>query len=157
ESGMPTLEEFLTNIGARHWFNQHTPGGAGYRVTYATAQGESAEPTMNLGVVDVRRVGARDVYDLTVADLHSFMANGVVVHNCIPHGGGGPGVGPIGVAAHLAPFLPNHPLNAAAGPPTGVGPVSSAPWGSAGILPISYAYIALMGGEGLTRASQVAI
>ncbi len=76
---------------------------------------------------------------------------------CIPHGGGGPGVGPIAVAAHLAPFLPNHPLESAAGPATGVGPVAAAPWGSAGILPISYAYIALMGGPGLTRASQVAI
>ncbi|MFO0845746.1 MAG: aminomethyl-transferring glycine dehydrogenase [Gemmataceae bacterium] len=76
---------------------------------------------------------------------------------CIPHGGGGPGVGPIGVAAHLAPFLPNHPLNADAGPATGVGPISAAPWGSAGILPISYAYIALMGGPGLTHATLVAI
>jgi glycine dehydrogenase len=76
---------------------------------------------------------------------------------CIPHGGGGPGVGPIGVAAHLAPFLPNHPLNDAAGPKNGVGPISAAPWGSAGILPISYAYVALMGGPGLTLASQVAI
>jgi glycine dehydrogenase len=76
---------------------------------------------------------------------------------CIPHGGGGPGVGPIGVAAHLAPFLPNHPLNPDAGPRTGVGPISAAPWGSAGILPISYAYVAMMGGPGLTRATQVAI
>jgi glycine dehydrogenase len=76
---------------------------------------------------------------------------------CIPHGGGGPGVGPIGVAAHLAPFLPNHPLNPDAGPATGVGPVAAAPWGSAGILPISYAYIALMGGPGLTLATKAAI
>src|SRR5262249_44473619 len=59
--------------------------------------------------------------------------------------------------AHLAPFLPNHPLEPAAGPATGVGPISAAPWGSAGILPISYAFIALMGGRGLTQASQVAI
>jgi glycine dehydrogenase len=76
---------------------------------------------------------------------------------CIPHGGGGPGVGPIGVAAHLAPFLPNHPLRADAGPPTGFGPVSAAPFGSALILPISYAYIRMMGAAGLTRASEVAI
>jgi glycine dehydrogenase len=75
----------------------------------------------------------------------------------IPHGGGGPGVGPICVAAHLARFLPNHPMNADAGPATGVGPIAAAPWGSAGILPIPYAYIALMGGPGLTLASQVAI
>ncbi len=76
---------------------------------------------------------------------------------CIPHGGGGPGVGPVGVRAHLAPYLPNHPLQPAAGPATGVGPVAAAPWGSAGILPISWAYLRLMGGEGLTRATQVAI
>ncbi|HVM28130.1 MAG TPA: aminomethyl-transferring glycine dehydrogenase [Mycobacteriales bacterium] len=76
---------------------------------------------------------------------------------CIPHGGGGPGVGPVAARAHLAPFLPNHPLDPAAGPETGPGPVSAAPYGSAGILPISWAYVRLMGGEGLTRATQVAV
>jgi glycine dehydrogenase len=76
---------------------------------------------------------------------------------CIPHGGGGPGVGPVAVRAHLAPYLPNHPLQPEAGPKTGVGPVSAAPWGSAGILPISWAYMRLMGGEGLKRATQVAV
>ncbi|ARZ71294.1 glycine dehydrogenase [Streptomyces albireticuli] len=76
---------------------------------------------------------------------------------CIPHGGGGPGVGPVGVRAHLAPYLPNHPLQPTAGPATGVGPISAAPWGSAGILPISWAYVRLMGGEGLKRATQVAV
>jgi len=76
---------------------------------------------------------------------------------CIPHGGGGPGVGPVGVRSHLAPYLPNHPLSEDAGPATGVGPVAAAPFGSAGILPISWAYVRLMGGAGLTRATQVAI
>ncbi|MEU8590380.1 aminomethyl-transferring glycine dehydrogenase [Streptomyces sp. NPDC048664] len=76
---------------------------------------------------------------------------------CIPHGGGGPGVGPVGVRAHLAPYLPNHPLQPAAGPETGVGPISAAPWGSAGILPISWAYVRLMGGEGLKAATQIAV
>jgi glycine dehydrogenase len=76
---------------------------------------------------------------------------------CIPHGGGGPGVGPVAVRAHLAPYLPNHPLQPAAGPETGVGPVSAAPWGSAGILPISWTYVRLMGGEGLKRATQIAV
>ncbi|QPN67395.1 aminomethyl-transferring glycine dehydrogenase [Synechococcus sp. CBW1006] len=75
---------------------------------------------------------------------------------CIPHGGGGPGVGPIGVAAHLVPFLPGHPL-AACGGTAAIGPVSAAPWGSAGILPISWMYIRMMGGAGLRRASQVAL
>jgi glycine dehydrogenase len=82
---------------------------------------------------------------------------------CIPHGGGGPGVGPVGVRAHLAPYLPGHPLRPEAGPlgrgdvDGGTGPVSGAPWGSAGILPIPWAYIRLMGGDGLTRATQVAV
>jgi glycine dehydrogenase len=76
---------------------------------------------------------------------------------CIPHGGGGPGVGPIGVAAHLAPHLPNHPLRADAGPVSGFGPVSAAPFGSAMILPISYAYVRMMGAAGLKRATEVAI
>jgi glycine dehydrogenase len=76
---------------------------------------------------------------------------------CIPHGGGGPGVGPVITRAHLAPFLPNHPFDELAGPSTGPGPVSSAPYGSASILPISWAYIRMMGGEGLTHATQVAI
>ena len=76
---------------------------------------------------------------------------------CIPHGGGGPGVGPVISRAHLAPFLPNHPMDSLAGPSTGPGPVSAAPYGSASILPISWAYIRLMGGAGLTRATQIAI
>ncbi|MDH3740609.1 MAG: aminomethyl-transferring glycine dehydrogenase [Hyphomicrobiales bacterium] len=80
---------------------------------------------------------------------------------CIPHGGGGPGVGPIGVKAHLARFLPDHSVimgvNPAAGNQQTIGQVSAAPWGSASILPISWAYIAMMGPEGLTRATEVAI
>jgi glycine dehydrogenase len=76
---------------------------------------------------------------------------------CIPHGGGGPGVGPVGVREHLVPFLPNHPLRAEAGPDSGVGPISAAPWGSAGILPISWAYIAMMGPDGLRAATEAAV
>jgi glycine dehydrogenase len=72
---------------------------------------------------------------------------------CIPHGGGGPGVGPIGVGAHLVPFLPGHPFDGDAA----VGPVSAAPFGSAGILPIPWMYLEMMGGDGLTRATIVAI
>ncbi|HLV26396.1 MAG TPA: aminomethyl-transferring glycine dehydrogenase [Gemmatimonadales bacterium] len=75
---------------------------------------------------------------------------------CIPHGGGGPGVGPIGVASHLLPYLPNHP-EVEVGGSDAHGPISSAPWGSASILPISYTYIRLMGAEGLTEATKVAI
>lgn len=75
---------------------------------------------------------------------------------CIPHGGGGPGVGPIGVAAHLVPFLPNHSVVPTSGE-SGIGAVSAAPWGSASILPISWMYIAMMGGQGLTEATEIAI
>jgi glycine dehydrogenase len=75
---------------------------------------------------------------------------------CIPHGGGGPGMGPIGVKAHLAPFLPGHPAVDGTKPQV-VGPVSAAPFGSASILTISYIYILMMGGEGLTRATEIAI
>ena len=87
--------------------------------------------------------------DVSHLNLHKTFA--------IPHGGGGPGVGPVAVRSHLAPYLPNHPLAPEAGPATGVGPVSGAPYGSASILPISWAYVRLMGGAGLTRATQVAI
>ena len=75
----------------------------------------------------------------------------------IPHGGGGPGVGPVGVRSHLAPYLPNHPLDAEAGPATGVGPSVGAPFGSAGVLSISWAYLRLMGAAGLTKATGVAV
>jgi glycine dehydrogenase len=76
---------------------------------------------------------------------------------CIPHGGGGPGVGPVAVRAHLSPYLPNHPLQPGAGPSTGAGAISAAPWGSASILPITWAYIRMMGPDGLTAATGAAI
>ena len=75
---------------------------------------------------------------------------------CIPHGGGGPGMGPIGVAKHLAPFLPGHPV-VDLDHPAACGTISAAPWGSSAILPISWAYIALMGYDGLTEATKIAI
>jgi glycine cleavage system P protein (glycine dehydrogenase) len=76
---------------------------------------------------------------------------------CIPHGGGGPGVGPVAVAERLAPYLPTHPLHPHDGRRNGIGAISAAPYGSAGILPISWAYIAMMGGSGLTRATEIAV
>jgi glycine dehydrogenase len=98
-----------------------------------------------VGVSQPGKFGA----DVSHLNLHKTFA--------IPHGGGGPGVGPVIARAHLAPFLPNHPLDKLAGPSTGPGPISGAPYGSASILPISWAYIRLLGGEGLTHATQVAI
>ncbi len=76
---------------------------------------------------------------------------------CIPHGGGGPGVGPVAVREHLARFLPTHPMHPEGAKRDGIGAISAAPYGSAGILPISWAYIAMMGAEGLTRATAVAV
>jgi glycine dehydrogenase len=98
-----------------------------------------------VGLAEPGRFGA----DVSHLNLHKTF--------CIPHGGGGPGVGPVAVRSHLAPYLPNHPMEPGAGPDTGVGPVSAAPYGSAGILPISWAYVRLMGGIGLARATQVAV
>ena len=98
-----------------------------------------------VGVAQPGKFGA----DVSHLNLHKTFA--------IPHGGGGPGVGPVIARAHLAPFLPNHPMDASAGPETGPGPISGAPFGSASILPISWAYIRLLGGEGLTHATQVGI
>ncbi|MGE0880530.1 MAG: aminomethyl-transferring glycine dehydrogenase [Acidimicrobiia bacterium] len=98
-----------------------------------------------VGLAQPGRFGA----DVSHLNLHKTF--------CIPHGGGGPGVGPVAVRSHLAPFLPNHPLVPEAGPVTGVGPISAAPWGSAGILAIPWVYITLMGGEGLTSATEHAI
>ncbi|HVE96524.1 MAG TPA: aminomethyl-transferring glycine dehydrogenase [Pseudonocardiaceae bacterium] len=95
-----------------------------------------------LGLARPGRFGA----DVSHLNLHKTF--------CIPHGGGGPGVGPIGVRAHLTPFLPGHPQTA---PDAVVGPVAAAPWGSASVLPISWAYIRMMGAEGLRRATLTAV
>ena len=102
-----------------------------------------------VGLVRPAEIGA----DVCHMNLHKTF--------CIPHGGGGPGMGPIGVKAHLAPHLPGHRVvngvNPAAGREQAQGQVSAAPWGSASILPISWSYIAMMGGEGLTKATKMAI
>jgi glycine dehydrogenase len=115
----------------------HAKGGQVYM--------DGANMNAQVGLTSPGAIGA----DVCHLNLHKTF--------CIPHGGGGPGVGPIGVAAHLAPHLPNHPMLAEAGPATGFGPVSAAPFGSASILPISYAYIRMMGPEALRRATEVAI
>lgn len=98
-----------------------------------------------VGVTQPGKFGA----DVSHLNLHKTF--------CIPHGGGGPGVGPVIARAHLAPFLPNHPMDHTAGPVTGPGPISGAPFGSASILPISWAYVRMMGGAGLTQATSIAI
>ncbi len=106
---------------------------------------DGANMNAQVGLTSPAAIGA----DVCHLNLHKTF--------CIPHGGGGPGIGPIGVAAHLLPHLPNHPLRADAGPAGGYGPVSAAPFGSALILPIPYAYLRMMGAAGITRATEVAI
>jgi glycine dehydrogenase len=106
---------------------------------------DGANMNAQVGLTSPGRIGA----DVCHLNLHKTF--------CIPHGGGGPGMGPIGVAAHLEPFLPGHPLGALLGETAAVGPVAAAPFGSASILPISWAYIAMMGSSGLKRATEVAI
>jgi glycine dehydrogenase len=110
---------------------------------------DGANLNAQVGLVRPAELGA----DVCHMNLHKTF--------CIPHGGGGPGMGPIGVKAHLAPFLPGHKVvtgvNPAAGTNQAQGAVSAAPWGSASILPISWTYIAMMGAEGLTRATMMAI
>ncbi len=105
---------------------------------------DGANMTAQVGLTSPGAIGA----DVCHLNLHKTF--------CIPHGGGGPGVGPIAVAAHLVPFLPGHPL-AETGGAQAIGPISGAPWGSASLLPISWLYIAAMGEAGLKAATQAAI
>ncbi len=114
----------------------HTNGGQVYM--------DGANLNAQVGLCRPADIGA----DVCHLNLHKTF--------CIPHGGGGPGMGPIGVQAHLVPYLPNHPVVEVGGK-EGVGTVSSAPWGSPSILPISWVYIALMGAQGLTEATRAAI
>lgn len=106
---------------------------------------DGANLNAQVGVAKPADIGA----DVSHVNLHKTF--------CIPHGGGGPGMGPIGVKKHLAPHLANHSLVALDGPEAGNTAVSAAPWGSSGILPISWMYIAMMGAEGLLKATQIAI
>jgi glycine cleavage system P protein (glycine dehydrogenase) len=105
---------------------------------------DGANMNAMVGIVQPGNIGA----DVCHLNLHKTF--------CIPHGGGGPGMGPIAVASHLAPFLPNHPFLSTGGS-QGIGAIAAAPYGSPNILPISWAFIQLMGGDGLTKATQVAI
>lgn len=105
---------------------------------------DGANMNAQIGLCSPGEIGA----DVCHLNLHKTF--------CIPHGGGGPGVGPIGVKSHLAPFLPGHPLVKTGGAKS-TAPVSGAPWGSASILPISWAYIKMMGGRGLTHATKITL
>jgi len=146
---------------------QHSDKVGALMITYPSTHGVFEEGVSN--ICDMVHSAGGQVY-VDGANLNALVGlappgawGGDVSHLnlhktfCIPHGGGGPGVGPVAVKEHLAPYLPNHPLVPSAGPPTGPGPISAAPWGSAGILAIPWMYITLMGGEGLAKATRVAI
>jgi glycine dehydrogenase len=105
---------------------------------------DGANMNAQIGLCSPGEIGA----DVCHLNLHKTF--------CIPHGGGGPGVGPIGVAKHLAPFLPGHPLVKTGGSQA-IAPISGAPWGSASILPISWAYVKMMGARGLTHATKITL
>jgi glycine dehydrogenase len=105
---------------------------------------DGANMNAQIGLCSPGEIGA----DVCHLNLHKTF--------CIPHGGGGPGVGPIGVKSHLAPYLPGHPLVKTGGDKA-IPPISGAPWGSASILPISWAYIKMMGGLGLTHATKITL
>lgn len=115
----------------------HSHGGQVYM--------DGANMNAQVGVTSPGLIGS----DVSHLNLHKTF--------CIPHGGGGPGMGPIGVKSHLAPFLPNHSVTKIEGTGADNGAVSAAPWGSASILPISYMYIKMMGSEGLKKATEVAM
>ena len=106
---------------------------------------DGANMNAQVGITSPGHIGS----DVSHLNLHKTF--------CIPHGGGGPGMGPIGVKSHLAPFLPNHKVIDTGNTSAGNGAVSAAPWGSASILPISYMYIKMMGSAGLKKATEVAI
>ena len=146
---------------------KHAGAVAGLMITYPSTHGVY-EPTVREVCALVHEAGGQ-VY-LDGANLNALVGvsrpgdlgadvSHFNLHKtfCIPHGGGGPGVGPIGVKAHLAPFLPSSAVVAGAGPESSPGAVAAAPWGSAGVLPISWAYVRLMGASGLRSATSTAV
>ncbi|WP_125775721.1 aminomethyl-transferring glycine dehydrogenase [Antribacter gilvus] len=157
-------EVLLDDLRAK--LEQHGPQVAGIMITYPSTHGVYEEHVRE--VCDLVHGAGGQVY-IDGANLNALVGlarpgefGGDVSHLnlhktfCIPHGGGGPGVGPVAVAEHLVPFLPGDPTPGAAHGET-VPPVSATRFGSAGILPISYAYVALMGGDGLTEATKAAV
>jgi glycine dehydrogenase len=161
EDGTVDLDDLRAKIA------EHGPNLAAIMVTYPSTHGVYEEGITELCRL-VHEAGGQVYIDganlnalVGVAKPGQFGADvsHLNLHKtfCIPHGGGGPGVGPIGVRSHLAPFLPNHPLLPEAGPATGIGPISAAPFGSASILPISWAYVRMMGAAGLTLATKIAV
>ncbi len=151
----------------RRQCDEHSDDLAAIMVTYPSTHG-AYEDTISDLCATVHEAGGQVYID--GANLNALLGyakpgefGGDVSHLnlhktfCIPHGGGGPGVGPVGVREHLAPYLPSHPAHPDPEQREGIGPISAAPYGSAGILPISWAYVRMMGAQGLTQATAVAV
>ena len=140
------LAALMITYPSTHGVYEHTVGDVCRMVHDAGGQVYTDGANLNalLGVAKPGEFGS----DVSHLNLHKTF--------CIPHGGGGPGVGPVAVREHLAPFVPSHPVVAIENTGT-VGAVSAAPWGSAGILPISWMYMKMMGPEGLRRATEAAV
>ncbi|MFN8076420.1 MAG: aminomethyl-transferring glycine dehydrogenase [Kineosporiaceae bacterium] len=159
--GNVDLDDLAAKIAA------HGPSLAAVMITYPSTHGVFEEGVVTLcgmvhdagGQVYVDGANLNALVGLSRPGRFGADVSHLNLHKtfCIPHGGGGPGVGPVAVRAHLAPFLPGHPADRGAGPDGGVGPVSSAPFGSAGILQIPWVYLRLMGPDGLRRATATAI
>jgi len=160
ENGDIDVDDFRANAG------QHSANLAACMITYPSTHGVFEETVREICAITHQHGG--QVY-IDGANMNAMVGlarpgdvGGDVSHLnlhktfCIPHGGGGPGMGPIGVKAHLAPYLPGHP-NTSPGDGLTEGPVSAAPYGSASILPISWSYCLMMAGEGLTQATRIAI
>ena len=161
ESGNIDVEDLRTKAG------QYSANLACLMITYPSTHGVFEESVKDIcalvhahgGQVYMDGANLNAQVGLTSPGMIGADVSHMNLHKtfCIPHGGGGPGMGPIGLKAHLAPFMANHAVQTIDGPHKGQGAVSAAPWGSASILPISWMYIAMMGGEGLKRATEVAI
>ncbi len=149
----------------RHKAENHSDTLAALMVTYPSTHGVFEEGILDICAIIHEHGGQVYVDGANLNALVGLCAPGdfgadvshLNLHKtfCIPHGGGGPGMGPIGVAAHLAPFLPGHRFGITQD--ESIGPVSAAAWGSAGILPISWMYIQMMGASGMRKASEIAI
>ena len=172
-AGMRVVLVKATDVGEvdlddlRRLCDEHADDLAAIMVTYPSTHGVYEDGITAL--CDVVHAAGGQVY-VDGANLNALLGHaepgvfgGDVSHLnlhktfCIPHGGGGPGVGPVAVAEHLVPFLPSHPLHPVPARREGIGAISAAPYGSAGILPIPFAYVSMMGGQGLTDATSVAV
>uniref|UniRef100_A0A6Q2XG81 glycine dehydrogenase (aminomethyl-transferring) n=1 Tax=Esox lucius TaxID=8010 RepID=A0A6Q2XG81_ESOLU len=169
-AGLAAIKAYLNSIGEAHrTVDKHKANLAAMMITYPSTFGVFEESIsdvcrlihQNGGQVYLDGANMNAQVGLCRPGDYGSDVSHLNLHKtfCIPHGGGGPGMGPIGVKEHLAPFLPSHPvvIMSAGNMSSSLGTISAAPWGSSAILPISWAYIKMMGAKGLVHATEVAI